>query len=107
MCRDHLRGFGLLGDAILRSHNRPTPALQYRTQRGIPVPLKPLILRRPTARSTTSLSFRLQRKTRPNELHDRPTLAPKVKRRSSSCANVSTIASAAPVPAASRASFEG
>ena len=35
-------------------HNRPTPAFQYRTQRGIPVPLKPLILRRPTARSTTS-----------------------------------------------------
>jgi hypothetical protein len=30
-----------------------------------------------------------------------------VTRSSSSCANVSTIASAAPVPAASRASFEG
>src|SRR4026209_1657884 len=38
--------------------------------------------------------------------HDRPTLAPRVRRSSSSCANVSTIASAAPVPAASRASFE-
>src|SRR5687767_3274936 len=39
-------------------------------------------------------------------LHDRPTLAPRLTRSSSSCANVSTIASAAPVPAASRASFE-
>ena len=40
-------------------------------------------------------------------LHDRPALAPKVTRSSSSCSNVSPIASAAPVPAASRASFEG
>jgi APA family basic amino acid/polyamine antiporter len=38
---------------------------------------------------------------------DRPTLAPRVTRSSSSCANVSSIASAAPVPAASRASLEG
>ena len=43
---------------------------------------------------------------RDRRLHDRPTLAPRVRRSSSSCANVSTIASAAPVPAASRASFE-
>jgi hypothetical protein len=35
------------------------------------------------------------------------TLAPRVTRSSSSCSNVSTVASAAPVPAASRASFEG
>ena len=35
------------------------------------------------------------------------TLAPRVTRSSSSCSNVSPIASAAPVPAASRASFEG
>ena len=34
-------------------------------------------------------------------------LAPRATRSSSSCANVSTLASAAPVPAASRASFEG
>ena len=40
-------------------------------------------------------------------LHDRPSLAPRVTRSSSSCSNVSPIASAAPVPAASRASFEG
>src|SRR6185436_20114097 len=40
-------------------------------------------------------------------VHDRPMLAPRVTRSSSSCAKVSTIASAAPVPAASRASFEG
>jgi hypothetical protein len=39
--------------------------------------------------------------------HDDPALAPRLTRSSSSCANVSTIASAAPVPAASRASFEG
>src|SRR5262245_51963642 len=39
--------------------------------------------------------------------HDLPTLAPRVTRSSSSCSNVSPIASAAPVPAASRASFEG
>src|SRR5262245_37245703 len=39
--------------------------------------------------------------------HDRPTLEPRVARRSSSCSNVSLITSAAPVPAASRASFEG
>src|SRR5687768_10415302 len=45
--------------------------------------------------------------THPRRLHDCPTLAPRVRRSSSSCANVSTIASAAPVPAASRASFEG
>src|SRR4026209_1270907 len=38
--------------------------------------------------------------------HYPPTLAPRVRRSSSSCANVSTSASAAPVPAASRASFE-
>ena len=38
------------------------------------------------------------------QLHD---LAPRVTRSSSSCANVSTVASAAPIPAASRASFEG
>src|SRR5688572_19506695 len=44
--------------------------------------------------------------THPRRLHDCPTLAPRVRRSSSSCANVSTIASAAPVPAASRASFE-
>jgi hypothetical protein len=46
---------------------------------------------------------------RPRErgLHARPTLAPRVTRSSSSCWNVSTSASAAPVPAASRASFEG
>ena len=44
---------------------------------------------------------------RDRRLHDRPTLAPRVTRSSSSCANVSPIASAAPVPAASRASFEG
>ena len=47
-----------------------------------------------------------ERKPRDRRLHDRPTLAPRVRRSSSSCANVSTIASAAPVPAASRASFE-
>jgi len=40
------------------------------------------------------------------DCHDRPTLTPRVRRSSSSCANVSSIASAAPVPAASRASFE-
>src|SRR5262249_38723516 len=40
-------------------------------------------------------------------VHDRPTLAPRLARSSSSCSNVSLIASAAPVPAASRASFEG
>ena len=45
--------------------------------------------------------------TRDRRLHDRPTLAPRVTRSSSSCSNVSPIASAAPVPAASRASFEG
>jgi hypothetical protein len=45
--------------------------------------------------------------TRPRRLHDCPTPAPRVRRSSSSCANVSTITSAAPVPAASRASFEG
>ena len=44
---------------------------------------------------------------RDRRLHDRPTLAPRVTRSSSSCSNVSPIASAAPVPAASRASFEG
>src|SRR4029077_15675187 len=44
---------------------------------------------------------------RDRRLHDRPTLAPRVTRSSSSCANVSPIASAAPVPAASRASFGG
>ena len=44
---------------------------------------------------------------RDRRLHDRPTLAPRVPRSSSSCSNVSPIASAAPVPAASRASFEG
>ena len=47
-----------------------------------------------------------ERKPRDRRRHDRPTLAPRVRRSSSSCANVSTIASAAPVPAASRASFE-
>ena len=47
-----------------------------------------------------------EREPRNRRLHDRPTLAPRVRRSSSSCANVSTIASAAPVPAASRASFE-
>src|SRR5262249_14603681 len=41
------------------------------------------------------------------QLHVRPVLAPRVTRSSSSCPNVSPIASAAPVPAASRASFEG
>jgi hypothetical protein len=40
-------------------------------------------------------------------VHDRPTLAPRAARSSSSCSNVSLITSAAPVPAASRASFEG
>src|SRR5262249_22638474 len=44
---------------------------------------------------------------RNRRLHDRPKLAPSVARSSSSCSNVSLIASAAPVPAASRASFEG
>src|SRR4026208_533755 len=44
---------------------------------------------------------------RDRRLHGRATLAPRVTRSSSSCANVSTVASAAPVPAASRASFEG
>ena len=39
--------------------------------------------------------------------HVRPTLVSKVTSSSSSCSNVSTSASAAPVPAASRASFEG
>src|SRR4029453_8593862 len=47
-----------------------------------------------------------ERKPRDRRLHDCPTLAPRVRRSSSSCANVSTIASAAPMPAASRASFE-
>src|SRR5262249_31270631 len=40
-------------------------------------------------------------------VHDCPTLAPRVTRSSSSWSNVSPIASAAPVPAASSASFEG
>jgi hypothetical protein len=44
---------------------------------------------------------------RDRRLHGRPALAPRVPRSSSSCSNVSPIASAAPVPAASRASFEG
>src|SRR5262245_4010201 len=44
---------------------------------------------------------------RDRRLHDRPELAPRVTSSSSSCMNVSPIASAAPVPAASRASFEG
>jgi hypothetical protein len=39
--------------------------------------------------------------------HDRATLALRVTRSSSSCAKVSCVASAAPVPAASSASFEG
>ena len=49
----------------------------------------------------------LRAEPRDRRLHDRPTLAPRVTRSSSSCSNVSPIASAAPVPAASRASFEG
>jgi hypothetical protein len=49
MCRDHLQGFGLLGDPKPPERNRATPAFQYRTQRGIPVRLKPLSLTRPTA----------------------------------------------------------
>jgi hypothetical protein len=40
-------------------------------------------------------------------VHDRPTPVPRATRSSSSCSNVSLIISAAPVPAASRASFEG
>jgi hypothetical protein len=39
--------------------------------------------------------------------HDGPAPALRVTSSSSSCANVSTVASADPVPAASRASFEG
>ena len=81
MWREHVRGFGLLGDPKPPERNRPTPAFQYRTQGGIPVRLKPLSLTRPTAN---------------RRLHDRPTLAPRVTRSSSSCSNVSTIASAAP-----------
>src|SRR4029450_10917705 len=48
-----------------------------------------------------------ERKPRDRRLHDRPTLGPRVTRSSSSWANVSTIASAAPVPAGYRASLEG
>ena len=48
------KGFGLLGDPKPPERNRPTPAFQYRTQRGIRVRLKPLSLTRPTARLTTS-----------------------------------------------------
>ena len=59
-------------------------------------------------RSSTRLCGRgAERPTRDRRLHDRPTLAPRVTRTSSSCSNVSPIASAAPEPAASRASFEG
>src|SRR5262249_22816668 len=44
---------------------------------------------------------------RDRRLHDGPMLALRVTRSSSSCSNGSRIISAAPVPAASRASFEG
>ena len=44
---------------------------------------------------------------RDRRLHDRPTLAPRVTRSSSSCANDSGIPPSIPATAASRASFEG
>ena len=40
MSRDHLRGYGL--PRRTGQHNHPSPAFQYRTQRRIPVRLKPL-----------------------------------------------------------------
>ena len=62
------------------------------------------------ARTSSGFSPRSEEpggRPRDRRLHDRPTLAPRVTRSSSSCSNVSPIASAAPVPAASRPSFEG
>src|SRR5215510_12752505 len=44
---------------------------------------------------------------RDRRLHDRPTLAPRVTRSSSSCSNVSGIPPSIPAMARSRASFEG
>jgi len=46
-------------------------------------------------------------KARDRRRHDRPTLAPRTTRSSSSCANVSGIPSSIPAIAPSRASFEG
>jgi hypothetical protein len=44
MSCDHLRRFGPAARPRSVRHNRPTPALQDRTQGGIPARLKPLIL---------------------------------------------------------------
>src|SRR5580698_2445617 len=62
----------------------------------------PLPLRRPRRDSLP-----LGAAGRGRRLHVRATFAPPVTRSSSSCANVSTSISAAPVPAVSRASLEG